>query len=323
MLSRTHLLTAVCLSACAGLFVASAPAADTVTITGSGSSVNVVDVNRNQSLPAGIAAKNLNEDKSIDKAFKNVAEDAVSRNGFDNLVSMLSDQDKERIKKSAGNASLTNLDGNKNTQLNTIADNLNNTFKQKYNSKFDIDYSKTFTADFTHIMTGEVQDPNLLVGKWPVDAGMMADSSGKLSADEAQRTQKKSFGGEVNLEKGRNVAIAHLVGSHGMPGVTASLIHEVASGWKFDIPNDIDAHRLYDNLVSNLGTINAGNLPADVNEANREVSHAVVAALYNIDLAHGAGSANLNNGARPSDLNRTYTPSNSSSIPPSNTVNNR
>jgi hypothetical protein len=311
MLNRTSLLTAVCLAS-AGLFVASAPAADNVTITSNGSSVTA-DMNSHTALPAGITAKNLNDDKAIDKAIKNVAEDGLSRDGFDNLVGRLADQDRDRIKKSAGNASLTNLNGDKNQRLNTLVDNLNNSFKAKYSQKVDIDYSKAFTADFVHIMTGEVQDPNQLVGKWPVAAGMSADNAGKLSAADAQQAQNKAFGGDVNLEKGRDVAIAHIVGSHGMPGVTASLIHEVASGWKFDIPNDIDAHRLYNNLLSNLGTINTSTLPADVNEANREVAHAVVASLYNIDLSNGSNAANLN-GARPMNV-----PANSNT----GTVNNR
>ena len=49
----------------------------------------------------------------------------------------------------------------------------------KYNADFDVDYEKAYTADFATILTGEVSDPSLLVGKWPVGI-----SSGKVSPTE-------------------------------------------------------------------------------------------------------------------------------------------
>ncbi len=76
MLNRTHLLTAACLFASAGLFVTALPAADNVTVTSSSSSVTY-GANANDpeiTLPAGIAAKDLNADKSIEKVFKKTAE---------------------------------------------------------------------------------------------------------------------------------------------------------------------------------------------------------------------------------------------------------
>ena len=93
------------------------------------------------------------------------------------------------------------------------------------------------------------------------------------------------FGGEVKLEKGRKVAIAQLAMRHGLPAINASLIHE-AFGWKFDIPNTINAQQLYDNLVSNLTYLNNHRdiWPADIHEADGLVSHSVVAALYSLDL---------------------------------------
>jgi len=257
-------------------------------------------------------AKNLNDDKAIDKAFKKLSEDAITHNGFDNIVGMVADQDQARFKENVGKSSWNNVDGNNNKKLNDLAASINNTFKTKYNHDFDMDYTKVFTSDFVQIMTGEVQDPMTLVGKWPVETGLGMSPGGKVTPTDAQIARDKAFGGKVNLEKGRNVAIAHFKDSHGMPGLTASLIHETASGWKFDIPNNLTAQQLYDNLVANLSLIDSHkeSLPGDIDDGYREVSHAVLAALYGVDLSKTGtvGMDNLNNG---------------SVRPANNTVNNR
>jgi len=269
-------------------------------------------------LPAGITMKDLNADRGIEKAFKDVTEDAMSKTGFDNLVGRLVDQDRDRIKKSVSSGTLNNINGSKNQKLDDIIATLQGEWKTKYNHTFDIDYTKVFTKDFVIIQTGEVADAGLLVGKWPVDVmvprdirdmkpgtdsdlnrpgsgtgvnsgtGGLAsgtprptDASGKLTQSDADQAKNKSFGGDVNLEKGRNVAVAQFKTSSYFGGLNASMIHE-AGGWKFDIPNNIDAQKLYDNLVSNLTMVERGHTqwPDDINEAYRRVGAAVVAALY-------------------------------------------
>jgi len=327
MLNRYHLLTAVCLSA-AGLFTASLSAQNTVVTQERSTTVYhpgaAMDTSTSVALPSGITAKNLNDDKAIDKTFKKLAEDAITHDGFDNIVGMVSDQDQARFKENVGKSSWNNVDGNNNKRLNDLAADINNTFKTKYNHDFDMDYSKVFSADFISIMTGEVADPNALVGKWPVTAGpsLNSASAGKVSSADAQEAQNKAFGGKVNLEKGRDVAIAHLKDSHGMPGLTASLIHETASGWKFDVPNTLTAQKLYDNLVANLSLISAhkDRLPGDINDGYREVTHAIVAALYDMDLSHGGSTVmdNVNNNLNNNLNNGAVRPSNNTG-----TVNNR
>jgi hypothetical protein len=318
MLDRIHLLSAVALSATAGLFASGLSAQNTV-VTQERSTITyptpdkTLASDKMPTLPAGISAKSLNEDKSIDKSFKKVAEDALTRNSFDNLLNNLVDQDRDRIKKSVGNSPLTNVDGNNNKRLNDLAVSLNDAFKAKYNHDFDMDATKVFAQDFLHVMTGEVADPALLAGKWPVQSGVMASPGGTLTPQEAQLARDKAFGGDVNLDKGRNVAIGHIKTSHGIPGITASLIHENLGGWKFDIPNTITAQKLYDNLVANLSHIDQkkAELPADINDAYRHVSHAVVAALYDLDLSKSTNTAanRLDPGSvRPADS--TIVPSN-------------
>jgi len=294
MLNRISLLTAVCLTASAGLFVSQGLGADDMANVGNNpAAMTNVEVK----LPAGITPKNLNEDKSIDKAFKAVTEDALSKNGFDNLVSKLVDQDRDRIKKSvASGKSLTDMDGNNNKRLTDLVADLNGSFKSKYNHAFDIDISKVYTKDFTNFMTGEVSDPQLLVGKWPVEAmpkSNISGEAGKVTQSDVNQAQNHSFGGDVNLEKGRDVAIAHILPSHGMSGLTASLIHENVVGWKFDVPNNLTAEKLYGNLINNLSYLDQhkDQWPSDVNDAYRQFSHATVAALYDINISSKPGTA--------------------------------
>jgi hypothetical protein len=210
----------------------------------------------------------------------------MSKTGFDNIVGYLVDQDRDRIKKST-DKTLNNLDGSSNKQLSDLVASLSGTWQNKYGQKFDMDYTKVYTQDFLHILTGEVSDSAQLVGKWPVQASMVgAQPAGKVSPSDSDVTKGKMFGGDVNLEKGRNVGLAHFKASHGMPGITASMIHENLGGWHFDIPNNIDAQTLYNNLINNLSYLDShkDQLPADVNDGYRMFSHAVVSSLYGVDL---------------------------------------
>jgi len=297
------------MTASMGLFVATSPAADETTVTRTTTVVpgntSVADLK----FPAGITAKDFNDDKGIDKAFKAVTEDAFSKTGFDNLVAKLVDQDRDRIKNSvASGRSLTNLDGNNNKRLADVYNDIDAAFKAKYNHKMDLDIGKVYTPAFIHIMTGEVSDPALLVGKWPVSALPMTDmsTSAKISPADVDQAKNKAFGGDVNLEKGRKVALAHIMASHGMKGFTASLIHENLGGWKFDVPNNLTAEKLHGNLINNLTYLSQhkDQWPSDVNDAYRQFTHATVAALYDINIGSDAGTAgrNLNTGSpRPSE----------------------
>jgi hypothetical protein len=306
MLNRISLLAAACVTASAGLFVANAqvqnqPVPQDRQVQPVPQPVPVIPPNDqrmqgnrdadNVKLPAGITAKNLNDDKSVNKAFKAIADDGISRTGFDNLVGKLVDQDRDRIKKSLDDAKLStgDVDGQKNKRLVDVIGSLENQWKTKFNGKLDIDLDKTLTGDFVKIMTGEVSDPQQLVGKWPLNAGSFNTTAapGKVTQSDADQAKNKMFGGDVNLEKGRNVAIAHLIGTGGMQGITASLIHESMGGYKFDIPNTVTGQRLYDNLVANLSFVDQhrDQLGSDINMANRHLVYAVTAALYDIKLS--------------------------------------
>ena len=232
-------------------------------------------------LPDGITTKNLNADKAIEKSFKGVTEAAMNKTGFDNLVSYVVDQDRDRISKSLSSGTLNNINGSKNQRLTDLIASIEGGWKAKYKGNFDLDLGKVYTNDYIHIQTGEVADPNLLVGKWPVMPALGTGNAGQMTQADADAARKKMFGGDVNLEKGRNIAVAQFQTNQFFSGLNASLIHE-AGGWKFDVPNTLTAQKLYDNLVNNLSTLDRSRdqWPDDVNEGYRRFTQAVVAALY-------------------------------------------
>ncbi len=315
MLNHKYVLSAACVAAAAGLFVVNSPAQD-ATVTKSTSTVtfNVGDKDVDMKLPAGIAAKDFNADRGVENAFENLTEAALSTTGFDNIVAQLVDQDRDRIKQSLDDNKLSwgNMEKNDSKRFKDAIAALESSWKGKYNAKFDLDKNKVFTKEFIHIQTGEISDPQQLVGKWPVNATELKSNNaqGKVTQADADEAKNKAFGGNVNLEKGRNIAIAHIVGSHNMPGINASMIKESAKGWQFDVPNNITAPRLYENVVANLNYIeqNKANLPGDVNDGYRMVAHAMALALYDVNLTRDVHLAkDLDAGAaRPAD-NKTGT----------------
>ena len=286
MLNRISILTVACLAVSSSLYVADRAIGEDMT-----TNTTVTIAESDAALPEGIAAKDLNSDKAIEKTFKAITEDAMDKSGLDSLVDRMVDQDRVRIRKTLSSGTMNNINGSKNTNLNDVISRLQATWKTKYNQKFDMDIAKVFSADFIHIQTGEVVDSNLLVGKWPVGIDV-----GKATQRDIDKANDKLFGGDVNLEKGRYVAIAHIYSSsHNMVGLNASMIHE-AGGWKFDVPNNLSAQTLYDNLVNNLSYLDshADQWPNDVNETYRKFAHAVTAAIYDrhigVDIKDSAAS---------------------------------
>jgi hypothetical protein len=277
MLNRKIVMALACLGVATGMSLSGQAVADDVVITNSGTKI-VAD---RPLLPVGINAKDLNADKAIDKAFKGVTEASMNKTGFDNLVSYLVDQDRDRINKSLSSGTLNNINGSKNQRLTDVIANIEGGWKSKYNQNFNLDIAKVYTREYIQIHTGEVADPALLVGKWPVMPNMMTGNAGKLTQAEADEARNRMFGGNVNLEKGRNVAVAQFSTSQHFSGLNATLIHE-AGGWKFDVPNTMTAQKLYDNVVDRLTTLDRSRdqWPSDVNEAYRRFTQAVVSALY-------------------------------------------
>lgn len=313
MRTTTTLLTAACLSASLAFAAAPVRAADNSANAGAQVTHPIAQQekpNYTFNYPPGIQAKDLKAIPDVQKSFEKVAQSAFGKDPLNDIISYTVDQDRNRLKASDDNKH-DNGDA-----LTGIVKQLDSAWHTKYNQNFAFDGSKIYLETFLHVGTGEVTNPDQLVGKWPLPAGdNLSSGAGELTPADARQAHK-TFGGDVNLEKGRDVAIAHISQSHGMPGVTASLIHEMPNTWRFDVPNTLTRQKLYSNLVANLTHLynNQAQWPADAAEGYRAATQAVVASLYDINLDQAR-----NNMPQANRMNNN-TPNNTMN---NNTANNR
>lgn len=243
-------------------------------------------------LPAGIAPKDLKEDKDIRKAFGDVVAAACKKNGYSDVVDCFVDQDRQRFKQYKEQAG---------DQLNQVSDRFRSEWKSKYGKDFDLTSDEKVKAfSGVAILTGEIQTPDQLVGVWPIKqpANVSVGTNGAKLEDKAQpaaskqdveQAKNKYFGGDVNLDKGRDVAVAKLPSVLGLPEVHCSLIKEHTTGWRFDVPNDISGQQLHDSLVKHLTMVvdHKDQWPSNVDEAYGMVSHHVIEAIYGFDTISG------------------------------------
>lgn len=235
--------------------------------------------------PAGISARTTDKDaKGLFDPLAEITDAAFSKDGFNNLVGRLVDQDRDRINQ---------LKDRKDDELNAVVDRVRTAFKNKYGRDINAEVN-IHLEGFAKAITGEVQDPNALVGKWPVSSGLGAglgsdlkNEAGKLTPEDAKKTEDKLFGGNVNLEKGRNVGLVQIPASHGKAALTVSLIQESPT-WRIDIPNNISGQQLHRNLVNALTEFEKDQekWPTDSIEATRMAVHCVASALYKADMTN-------------------------------------
>jgi hypothetical protein len=236
-------------------------------------------------LPQGIVAKDLKEDGDIRNAFKALTEATLNNDTFDNVVDRLVDADRDRIKKFKD----TKPDWK---PLHDKISGFSAAFKTKYGkgATAKLDERVVFGGNGIVLAQGEVADPNAVIGHWPVapvPASAAQPAAAKVApADTAQQAHDahKLFGGNVNLEKGRDVALARFPASHGLSALDASLIHEKPDIWRFDIPDTVDGRKLYDNLVHHIDMMgDPKTWPDDVNEGYRMLAHHVLMAIYDVN----------------------------------------
>jgi hypothetical protein len=237
-------------------------------------------------LPQGAAAKELKEQGDVRNAFKAVTEAAWSNDAFDKIVDRLVDADRDRIKKFKD----TKPDWK---PLQDRVASFSSQFQQKYGKGVKLDEKFVFgDKGWVAIQQGEVADAAAIIGHWPVNptaATLAQAASGKTPAAPADTAQQsrdagKAQGGSTNLEKGREIAVARYPASHGLPALDLSMIHEKPDTWRFDIPDNIDGHKLFENLVHHLDMMgDPKNWPNDPNEAYREVAHHILMAMYDVN----------------------------------------
>jgi hypothetical protein len=245
--------------------------------------------------PAGFTTKDLGEDKDIRSELANLTEDAIGHNKFDNFIGNFVDQDRNRMK---------DVKDSDVTALNEKIGDIRRSWKAKYGHEFEIEKEKAVFNDQFAILQGEVSDPNLAMANWPVPATAQmaakpADEQGHAVVAGSVQGDK----GDINLDKGRNVALVSIPASHGLPAMTISMIHELPDQWRVDVPNNITGQQLKDNLSKHIAHIDGmkDKWPSDESDAYRAVAHHVLMAIYNVDMPTGSssGTSGGTSGATP------------------------
>ncbi len=223
------------------------------------------------SSPLAQKSQEQTETSSLTAPIAAAANDAMSKNGLDNMVGNFVDQDRDRLSK------IDNINADK---LNGRIEQLQKAWKDKYQQDFDAK-PKDFAS--AQSVSGQIQDPQQFAQNWPLS---LVSSNGAQQAaahsnmlDEETRTQG-------NIEKGRNVAVVCLPAENGLPAMNVSLIHE-AGGWKIDVPNDRTAQQIHDDVLTQLTQIgeDTAKLPSDAQQAQAVVSRRILAAIYGTNLS--------------------------------------
>jgi len=247
-------------------------------------------------LPAGIQKATKDDSEDIRASLADLSE-AVMSKSFHRVRNKLVDADRNRL----------NALKDDDTVFAGRIEQIRKDWKAKYGKDFDVEHKIAFGQDFKGftIVQGEIANPALL-SNWPVDNKSKAGASGSLKVGDTKVEGNLNAGGNAanatatgardetnkpgnkpgdrNLEKGRNVAIVTFPASHGAPELTASLIHELPDQWRFDIPDNIDANKFYQNLLAHMTEFGEmkDQWPTDANEASRMISHHVLEALYDM-----------------------------------------
>ncbi len=257
-------------------------------------------------LPAGIRVKEQTDYRDLQRFLSNVTEAAMDKGGYDNVVRHLNDQDRDRI---GG----TQIEEARREKYDGRIEQIRKAWKARYGDDFEIGIaSEGEMGPFTNVtfLRGEVEDPALVIKSWPVNAHGAPVENTPGAAQETQRLG----GGDVNLDKGREVAIAYFpgIGMDKMP-VTVSIVGEIQA-WKIDLPNHIDGNHLYESLLTHLTAFGEkeAEWPATKVEAQRMAAHCVMMALYDIKKDGIDKDRDMNRGQNQnrdnSGMNRDATP---------------
>jgi hypothetical protein len=226
-------------------------------------------------LPSGFSEKKFN-DSGIRSEFATVTQDALTTDHYSSFINDLVDEDRTRLQDDK-KRDVADINGT----INVIR----KFWKDKYGKDFSIDRS-AFTPEAVAIVTGEVSDVAQAVQNWPLDArtGRPMQPSGEAVTARAAEAGKTG-GGRVNLDKGRDVAIARFAASHNLPEITVSMVHELPAQWRFDIPKDRTGQQIHNDLLNQLNFIatHSEDWPSDVNDSYRMVAHRVLLSLYGVD----------------------------------------
>jgi len=244
---------------------------------------------------------------AIEKQISEVVDAALTKKGLDDMAERFVDADRNRLGQ--------NQDALKNNDaLDGRIAEFQKDWKAKYNQDFDSksQYDKVFDQSFAMISEGEEIGARTASGKVDVDknTGAAPDKTNADNRTGVDNPAKTDADKNLN-DKGRNMATVHIAASHGKPALDVPMIHE-AGGWKIDIPDSVDATKFRDNVQNALTHCDdmKDKWPADVTDAYRGVTHAVLLSIFDKPLSDAAQSAS---GTLPPDqgtspTNTTVTP---------------
>jgi len=191
--------------------------------------------------------------EGIRDVLASVTEAALTENGLDDLTERLVDADRNHI----GSAI-----GQKSPEHTALVKQFRADWKAKYGQDFDI-------------KNEEAVYPN----------GMFQITQGEISKAAPSGTEvatgQRAGDLDSNREAGRNVATVVIAESHGMPGLSVPLVHEMPDAWRIDAPNTLTAEKLRSNVIAHLQAAHSmkDQWPADVNQAYAAVTHHVLEAI--------------------------------------------
>jgi len=227
------------------------------------------------------SAKQTEHAADVQKILAQVAEASVTKGGLDDMAERFVDADRNRLGQ--------NQDALKNNQaLDGRVAQFEKDWKDKYGHEFKVSYpDKAYDQSFAMITEGEEAGARTASGKVNADTNTQTppdqvNASNKEGVDKPGVNTNGQTDADKNLnDKGRNMATVHIAASHGLPALDVPMIHE-AGGWKIDIPDSVDAAKLRDNVQTALTKVdeNKAQWPADETEAQRAVTHQVLAAIF-------------------------------------------
>ena len=225
---------------------------------------------------------------AIEKVLSEVTDAALTKKGLDDMAERFVDADRNRLGQ--------NQDALKNNDaLDGRIAEFQKDWKAKYNQDFDVksQYDKVFDQSFAMISEGEELGARTASGKVDVDKNTGA-APDKVNAENRTGVDSPTnTDADKNLnDKGRNMATVHIAASHGKPALDVPMIHE-AGGWKIDIPDSLDAAKFRDNVQNALTHCDEmkDKWPADVTDAYRGVTHAVLLSIFDKPLSDDAAKA--------------------------------
>ncbi|HWE92668.1 MAG TPA: hypothetical protein VG269_01730 [Tepidisphaeraceae bacterium] len=238
-------------------------------------------------LPPGFTAKDVKATGEVKTGLAKLTERAYKKGDWNSLLAELSTQDKDRTRE------FKNADQ---TKIDSLVDKIHQQWKAKYGKDFDLDEKKVVFDDRVYqIVQGEVSDPAVALANWPLPAApaeaVTAGERNRKAIPDDQKNLKKEERTE-KLTKGRDVAIVRFPAAWGMPEMNVSMLHELPTFYRVDIPNDRSGEQIYNDLVAQLTWLgdHADRWPNDINDGYRLFAQRAVAAVYGVQPMAKASS---------------------------------